>query len=68
MPPRDAALEHTSGWANFFGERDTSARIKEAARAETEAGEMARKEVVSVGANGLKTNTQKQEGPTHGEK
>jgi hypothetical protein len=34
VPPRDAALQHTSGWANFFLERDSSARIKAAREAE----------------------------------
>jgi hypothetical protein len=44
VPPRDAALQHTSGWANFFLDRDSSARIKAARHAkeaeakETEAG------------------------------
>lgn len=68
VPPRDAALEHTSGWANFFGERDTSARIRTATALEKKSGETEGKEVESGDTNSLKSTTKKEEELPHGEK
>jgi hypothetical protein len=70
VPPRDAALEHTSGWANYFGERDTSARMREARQAaggqETEPAAGGPKEIARAPGTVVDNKEQQKEDTLHG--